>query len=153
MMKRLLFLFIVLGLAVWVFAKSVNTTFTDAVSATDTVITTKRFDTTFTPWASIEGAQKLHFYTRLINDTNWTADSFWVSAQFSIDQKFVTKTIELDTFVATDSGWSGNDALAADSIRGEYMRGRLIHYDSAEAKLPAVKNYNSDFILWYAIIK
>jgi len=104
--------------------------FRDSISAADT--NAARADTVYSSWEYIEGALKLNFYHWLLPysgviDTNFTNDSFFVDYQLSMNKRIVIITDELDTFVTTDSGWAGNDALNADSLRGDYLRIRMIH--------------------------
>lgn len=106
----------------------------DSVGVADTAtgIDTKTFDTTLHSWKRIDGINRIHVYAKLIptsgvTDTNLTSDTFFVNLQFSNDESFVMKTAQLDTFLTTDSGWTGNDLVVPDSLRGLYIRAMLIH--------------------------
>jgi len=117
-------------------------------------------DTTLGDWERIEGATRLHFYVDLVAprggaiDTNFGADSFFINIQFSLDKKRVTKTIEIDTLLDTGAGWTGNDALVADSLRGAWMRAMLIHRDTTNVPAGVVGNtYGKGLIVYYTLTK
>ena len=116
----------------------------DSVAAADTVgAGTVVFDTTLHSWKRIDGINKIHVYAKLIptpgvTDTNLTNDTFFVNLQFSNDESFVMRTAQLDTLLTTDSGWTGNDLIVADSLRGLYIRVMLIH--NAPKRAPGFLN-------------
>lgn len=149
---RRLFLCLVLALvATAVLGKNKNLTYTDDITAADTVIASKRVDTTYTSWQNIEGATRIQYYAKIINDTNWVNDTFFVLVQFSSHTRNPIKTYSLDTFLTTDSGLAVFDVVAADSFVGSYMRGMLIHWDSLELSgVDLFENsYETKFDLWF----
>jgi len=122
-------------------------------------------DSVYSEWVPIHGATKFHFYAQVLPylrggiDTNFAADSFYIGAQLSFNKIQVTKTLELDTFLTTDSGWTGlltSDGIAADSLRGNYMRLIGISVDTVNIATSGAivgKTYAKLIKLFYAIIK
>lgn len=160
-MKRLVFLVVMILMAVPVLSNDITVNYRDSISAADTTgAGTQRFDTTYGEWKKIHGAEKFHFYAKIealngVIDTNFANDSFFIDVELTFDKVGgdVTKLFQLDTLLDTDSAWTGNDALSADSLRGNYLRVRFIHH-APKAPVAAFENiYGKRLNLWYVLIK
>ena len=161
-MKRLIILAL-LCLAGSVFANDIQVTLRDSISVADT--NAARGDTVYSEWVPIHGAQKIHLFVDVFAiggsavDTNFADDSFFVDVQLSFDKGNVTKKFLIDTLLDTGLGWPGvaddkADLLAADSLRGNYMRARFIHR-ALDIGGPGFLNkvYGKKLKLWFVLIK
>jgi hypothetical protein len=159
-MRKLLTLLLICGLAGVVSANDLHVRYANTMTAADTLAFC---DSSYSEWHDVSGASKLHFYALLIPylaggvDTNMGADTFFVNAQLSFNKRHITKTLELDTFLTTDSGWTGlltSDGIAGDSLRGCWMRALLIHKDTTNLPGTMVgSTYSKQLYLFYEVKK
>ncbi len=161
-MKKLI-LVLVLCLPTFVLAGDMRVVVPDSISVADT--NTARVDTVYSSWVDMAGAQKLQFYTFLrapfppAKDTNFANDTFFIDIELSFDKIVVSKLFLVDTMVTTDSGWTGVaddkvDMLDADSLRGNWMRTRVVHRaPDMECVACLAKNYGKIVTMYYTIVK
>ena len=123
--------------AVSVSATDLTLFYSDTIQAADTAAATVRVDTVYSLAMDVRGATRLQFAAALAaavpgEDTNWTADTFFVKLQHSFD-KVNWRVMEIDTLLDTGFGWSVLNPATADSVVGWYSRCMLVHWDSLEA--------------------
>lgn len=125
-----------------VIASPISAELSHEIVAADTVAASKRIDTAFSAVGQLPSDLSfLQFYTRLsalsgTTDTNWTADTFFIALQHSLDKDGPTydwQTFNIDTFLTTDSGYSTLIVKPDTLVLGAHVRARLIHWDSLEA--------------------
>jgi hypothetical protein len=162
-MKKLILTLGLLCLPLFASAGDIRVVLPDSIAVADT--NAARVDTAYSSWVSMAGAQKLQFYTFLrppappATDTNFVNDTFFVDIELSFDKIVVSKLFLVDTMVTTDSGWAGvaddkADLLAADSLRGNWMRARVVHRAPDMACPGCVNNnYGKIVTVYYSIVK
>ncbi len=159
-MKRLIVV-LALCLPTFALAGDMRVVVPDSIAVADT--NAARVDTAYSPWVTMAGANKLQFFPFLrapfppAVDTNFSNDTFFVDVELSFDKIVVSKLFLVDTMITTDSGWAGladdkADLLAADSLRGNWMRARVVHR-APDMACPAcvTKNYGKILTLYYSI--
>ncbi len=135
-MKKLIMILGILSLPAFSLAGEMRVVVPDSISVADT--NTARVDTVYSSWVRIAGAERLQFYTFLrapfppAKDTNFVNDTFFIDIELSFDKIVVSKLFLVDTMVTTDSGWTGvaddkTDLMTPDSLRGNWMRTRVVH--------------------------
>lgn len=161
-MKRLIVV-LALCLPTLALAGDMRVVVPDSIAVADT--NAARVDTAYSSWVDIAGAEKLQFYTFLrapfppAKDTNFVNDTFFIDIELSFDKIVVSKLFLVDTMVVTDSGWTGvaddkADLLAADSLRGNWMRTRVVHRAPDMACPGCVNNnYGKILTMYYTIVR
>ncbi len=148
-MKRLILLIVLCGLAGIVNAGPIKTgsgditTVTDAISATDSIITTIRIDTAIVIF-DMKDYTKFALSIITTKDTSFAFDTVYVLLQYQLGEEawaFLAAT--LDTVVkfisvidTTNTGWHGIDTLPPF----DRLRFLVINWDSAAAALDLVGN-------------
>ena len=127
----------------------------DSISAADTVANAVRRDTFYTPWAAINNANRFQmFYTILADGSNplisLADDSFLIKFQHSFDRINLRSWNVGQLGDTTIGTWGTVNFSLADSVVGNWGRGVIIHYDTAEADQPDSVGLvrNAQFNLW-----
>ncbi len=162
-MKKLILILGILLLPALSLAGEMRVIVPDSISVADT--NTARVDTAYSSWVPIQGAQKLQFYTFLrapfppAKDTNFANDTFFIDIELSFDKIVVSKLFLVDTMLTTDSGWTGiaddkADLLDADSLRGNWMRTRVMHRAPDMVCVACLaKNYGKIVTMYYTLVR
>lgn len=162
-MKRIVFLAILmipimLHSASWRSGKLPSITVVDSIAVADTVAAVVRADTGISEIIDVTKYRFLEFYIRVVSDSDFTADTFYVSVQFSADKggiydwQTVTDT-HLVKLTDTDSAYVAL-TLRLDTLQmlADKMRFIVSHRDSIEAGFPQglhTNTYNSVFDIWF----
>ncbi len=162
-MKKLILILGVLFLPALSLAADMRVVVPDSISVADT--NTARVDTVYSSWVDIAGAERLQFFTFMrapfppAKDTNFANDTFFIDIELSFDKIVVSKLFLVDTMVTTDSGWTGvaddkADLMEPDSLRGNWMRTRVVHRAPDMACVACLaKNYGKIVTMYYTVQK
>lgn len=153
-MKRLLTVLALMSVVGSVSANDLRATIVDSIAVADTVGASTRIDTAVTPAMDIRGVRYLQFFSKLVpygnaTDTNWASDTFFVDVLSSAD-RITWKVHQVDTFLTSDSSWSPLNLDADATVFGNWIKGRVIHWDSLEATGPGLlaNTYSKELQLW-----